>query len=147
MQTNTSQLVAKELHAFHVHFQMPPSERHINPVGMGGAGKIPYNIISFPVSRCWKRILLLILLLNEFQRFGVNFEDKVLFPISNLTVMEYYLSFTAYIENTIMNRGARMVCFLTFLYCNILWFCRFDMGLFEYQVYGAADLTSSNDGY
>ena len=54
MRTNTAQRVAKELHAFHVHFQMRPSERHINPVGMGGAGKTSYNTILFPVFRSLK---------------------------------------------------------------------------------------------
>lgn len=47
MQTNTSQLVAKELRAFHVHFRMPLSERHINHVGMGGVGKTRDNNIQF----------------------------------------------------------------------------------------------------
>lgn len=47
MRTNTSQLVAKELHVFHVHFQMLLSERHINLVGMGGAGKSHITISFF----------------------------------------------------------------------------------------------------
>lgn len=40
MQISTVQLVVKELHAFHVHSQMHLSEKHTNPGGMGGEGKI-----------------------------------------------------------------------------------------------------------
>lgn len=45
MLISTVQQVEKELHASHVHSRMHPSERHINPAGMGGEGNNYYVLV------------------------------------------------------------------------------------------------------